>query len=214
MTGPSADAAVPDGVLLLLAAAVRGDLLTDADGMAAALRDAGWRPAAAGGTWTCAADPSWAVESVDHPPTASVLLSGWDHPVARAATGLRALLDAGEGGFAPDGDGRRWSGGHATVLLRLARQEWVGSRLAPALVQLDLTSPAGPAPAADVAAPRPAAQARRTARDGTPVARWYLAADPDLPDDVVAVLARDADPAVVAALAAAEPLRRLVRGER
>ena len=81
-------------------------------------------------------------------------------------------------------------------------------RLAPAVLQLAL-EPAG-APA-DLA-PDPV-RVRRTARDGSPVARWYLAADASLPADVAELLARDEDPRVVAALAAAEAQRRLVLGD-
>ena len=212
MTESTGDGEVPDGVGLLLRDAVRGRLLTDADGMATALARAGWVRGTVGGSWACAADPSWTVQSTVHPPSVSVFTVGWDRDVARATTRLLARLDAGEAGLArgsgPGADRRSWSGGGVLVSLQDARQRWLGTRLAPAMLQLAVE----PADASDDLVPDPA-RARRTAREGSPVARWYLAADASLPEDVVELLSHDEDPLVVAALSAAEAERRLVLGD-
>ncbi|NIZ89868.1 hypothetical protein [Kineococcus rubinsiae] len=214
MTGATEEADVPAGVLLLLRDAVGGRLLTDADGMAAVLTAAGWVRGTVGGSWACVEDPSWTVESVAHPPGLSVFTVGWDHDVARAVTRLGARLDAGEAGLVPggepDAEWRRWSAGAALVLLQHARQRWWGTRLAPAMLQLAV-QPAG----AEHEAPAPDPErARRVARAGSPVARWYLAGDATLPDDVVDLLAADDDPLVVAALTAGEGQRLIAREER
>jgi len=54
-------------------------------------------------------------------------------------------------------------------------------------------------------------RSHRVAREGTPLQRWNLAGQEDLPDDVVQALALDTDPAVVAALGAGSRQRQLWR---
>jgi len=217
VTGSTREGDVPEDVLALLHAAVRGELLSDADGMAAVLTTAGWVRGAAGGSWACAADPAWTVESVDRPPSVAVFTYGWDDAVARAGRRLRARLDAGEAGLRPDDadpDGGTWRAGQVVVLLLVERQRWAGSRLVPATLQLAVER-AGAAVPTDLSAvgssETSAAQARRVAREGSAVARWYLAANATLPDDVVDVLARDDDPRVVVALAEGAAQRELAR---
>lgn len=225
MTGSTREGDVPDDVVALLHAAVAGSLLSDADGMATSLTAAGWVRGAPGGTWACAADPAWTVESVDRPPSVAVFTYGWDDAVARAGQRLRARLDAGEAGLRPDPgaadpgaadlDAGSWSAGGALVLLRVERQHWSGSRLVPATLQLALEHAAAVPddPSAVSSAAAGAEEARRVARAGSAVARWYLAADATLPDDVVELLAHDDDPRVVVALAEGAAQRRLARGD-
>ncbi len=50
-------------------------------------------------------------------------------------------------------------------------------------------------------------RARRLAREGSAITRWYLAGEDHLPEDVVVLLAADEDPAVVAASEADEGRR-------
>ena len=219
MTGSTREGDVPEDVVALLHAAVRGELLTDADGMAAVLTAAGWVRGAPGGSWACAADAAWTVESVDRPPGVAVFTYGWDDAVARAGQRLRARLDAGEAGLRPDDaevGGGSWRAGEVVVVLLVERQRWFGSRLVPATLQLAVERTGAAAPAelsVDVSAQAAAAQARRVAREGSAVARWYLAADATLPDDVVDLLARDDDPRVVVALAEGAAQRELARGD-
>lgn len=52
-------------------------------------------------------------------------------------------------------------------------------------------------------------RARRIATSGSPVARWYLAGEADLPEDVIDTLRHDSDPAVVAAIESGEKYRNM-----
>ena len=62
-------------------------------------------------------------------------------------------------------------------------------------------------------APRDPQSACRIAAEGSTIARWYLAGEDHLPDDVIAVLAAGEDESVIAALEINEERRRIARGD-
>ncbi|NAZ76067.1 hypothetical protein GTQ99_11685 [Kineococcus sp. T13] len=204
---------VPDGVLQLLRSALRGDLLTDVEAMATALHEAGWTPCTHGGSWTHGNDPAWSVQSSDHAPNVSIFAEGDHQVLLQRAAALRTLIDSGQVGPAqagdPDPDWVTWSGGEVVLSLNVSPRRSLGGHVVPAVLQLAAERADTPS---EGLAPDPE-RARQLAREGSPIARWYLAGQDVLPDDVVAVLAADADPAVRAALAANEQQRQFTRGQ-
>jgi hypothetical protein len=200
---------LPRGVVLLLQSAVRGDQLIGADAMAGALQDAGWVRQEGSGSWFCSAEPAWTVESSAHPPHVSIFPQGDYEALVLLAAAVRTLLESGQVGALlagePDLGWSIWSGTDVVVSLIVGPEHRVGDNVIPALLQLALDRPDTPrwGPRLDPA------RARRLAEEGSPVARWYLAGESHLPDDVVDLLARDDDATVVAALAANEGQRRL-----
>ncbi|NAZ75976.1 hypothetical protein GTQ99_11210 [Kineococcus sp. T13] len=207
---------VPEAVLLLLERAVGGDLLGGGvEAMAAALAATGWVRGVGSGSWSCAADPSWSVQSAGLAPGLSVVCTGGPADLLHLTGALRALLDSGRAGAVrpgePDPDWRTWSAGRAgeevVLLLHVGEEHRVNRHLVPALLVLEVeradTPHAGLAPDPE--------RARRLAREGSATTRWYLAGEDHLPEDVVALLAADEDPAVVAALEAGAGRRDLVR---
>lgn len=204
---------IPVGVVSLLQRAVSGDALARVERMALALTETGWLRGRGSGSWSYASDPSWTVESAGHPPSLSIFVRGSDDEQEEATDALHDLLDAGRAGLvsraAPAWSWSRWLGGGVEVSLSLSRQSWLGSRRVPAMMQLAVEPADAPA---EGAAPDPQS-ARRIAADGSAVARWYLAGQLHLPDDVVDVLAADEDPSVVTALDLNEEQRRIEQGE-
>lgn len=204
---------VPVGVVSLLQRAVSGEALARVESMALALTETGWVRGRQSGSWSSAADASWTVESGGHPPSLSIFVRGSDGKQEEATDALRDLLDDGRAGLlsraAPAWSWSRWLGGGVEVSLSLSRQSWLGSRRVPAMMQLAVERADAPV---EGAAPD-AQSARRIAADGSAVARWYLAGQDHLPDDVVATLAADDNPSVVTALELNDEPRRIARGE-
>jgi len=204
---------VPLGVLRLLQSALRGDLLSDVEAMATALHEAGWAPSTRSGSWAHLNDRSWSVESSDHALNVSIFAQGDHDAVLQRAAALRTLIDSGEAGPARPGDldpdWMTWSDNRVVISMNVSPPRLLGARIVPATLQLALERADTPS---EGLPPEPE-RARRLARDGSPMVRWYLAGEDVLPDDVVAVLAADDDPAVRAALAANEQQRRFIRGE-
>lgn len=195
---------VPDSVALVVRAALRGQLLTDVDTMAAQLEQAGWTPQKYGGAWSCSTAPAWSVESSDHAPNLSIFTRGQDDLVAQTAQRICSLIDAGDLGAAkrgePEVDWTLWSGGAVIVSLNATKGRSLGQHWAEGMIQLALEREDTPCDGL----PDDPQRNLRVAHTGSPVARWYLAAQENLSDVVVELLAGDDDPAVVAALAAGE----------
>ena len=210
---------VPEVVLLLLRHAVGADLLTSTESMAAALTASGWVREVGSGSWSCAADPRWSVQSAGHPPGLSVFCTGDPQHLAHLTRALHALLDSGgvEGlrvGAVQPGEAdpgwRTWSTGRpgeqVILLLHVGEQHRVNEHQVPALLILEVERADTP----HEGLPPDPERARRLAREGSATTRWYLAGEDHLPEDVVDLLAADEDPAVVAALEANEGRRDLV----
>ncbi|WP_041292353.1 hypothetical protein [Kineococcus radiotolerans] len=211
---------VPAGVLLLLQRATGTGLLSSVEAMATALTETGWVRGTTSGSWSHATDTSWTVESGDHAPNLSIFTHGDDEHahqrLLHLASALRALIDSGQAGAVQPGeadpDWSTWSGTDAVLSLNVTPQrqlDELGKYRLPALLQLAIER--GDTPSERL--PLDLQRAHRLAREGSPIARWYLAGDDRLPDDVVALLAADEDSAVVAALEANEGQRRVARGE-
>ncbi|WP_432572622.1 hypothetical protein [Kineococcus sp. SYSU DK005] len=212
---------IPQGVLLLLQRATGAGLLSSVEAMATALTETGWVRGTTSGSWSCAADASWTVQSADHAPNLSIFRQGNDQQeyerLLHLADALRALIDAAEVAAVrpgePDADWSTWSGGEVVLMLNVTPQRQLdapgksgepGRYRLPALLHLALERADTPAQGL----PFDLARAHRLARQGSAIARWYLAGEDLLPEDVVALLAADEDPAVVAALNANEEHRR------
>ena len=206
---------VPPGVRLLLQRATGTGRLSSVEAMAAALTGTGWGRGTTSGSWCYAADASWTVESGGHPPNLSIFTQGeGEHEYQRLlhlGGALRSLIDSGQVGAVqrgePDPDWSTWSGGNVVLSLNVAPQRRLGERgehLLPALLHLAVERADTPSEGLPFDLPR----ARRLVQEGSPIARWYLAGEDLLPDDVAALLATDEDPAVVAALDANDEHRR------
>ncbi|MEJ5914005.1 hypothetical protein [Pseudokineococcus sp. 1T1Z-3] len=198
----------------LLRAGVSGRLLVDVDAMAGHLDAAGWVRGLLSGSWECPDAPAWSVGSSDHDPHVSVFAHGSDDLVTRTSEGLKALLDSGDAGAVrpgePDSHWILWHTDavvvslHASAGRRFGRR-WVDASLHLALERTD-TPPEG--------RPHDPDRDLAVARTGSPVARWYLAGQDVLADDVVAQLAGDDDPAVRAALAAGAEERQITKEQQ
>ncbi|GAA4975542.1 hypothetical protein [Kineococcus glutinatus] len=201
---------------LLLQRAVGAGLLSSVETMVTALTEAGWVRGTTSGSWSYAVDPSWTVESSDHAPHLSIFTQGEDeHEYQRLlhlADALRALIGSGQVGAVqpgcPDPDWSTWSGGDVVLSLNAGPQRRLGKHRLPALLHLAIERADTPSEGLSLDLQR----AQRLAREGSPIDRWYLPGDDLLPDDVVALLAADPDPAVVAALYANAGQRRVARG--
>ncbi|TXR51666.1 GNAT family N-acetyltransferase [Quadrisphaera setariae] len=212
---------VPEPVLAVLREAVVAGLLDDADSLAAGLERAGWRRGRSGGRWTCPSHPGWSVQSAEHPPSLSVFADGEHEVVAGASTRLARHLGSGGTGrpldheLDPDRlDWPRWTTADVEVSLHLSPfpaplplPDHLEALAAPCSLQLAVQRTDAP----PEGLPWDHERALRVARHGSPVARWYLAAQDDLTDDVVEVLRNDEDPAVVAALDDGASQRRVLR---
>ena len=213
MTAPTHTGHVPEGILLLLQRATGDGLLHDAETMAAALADTGWVRQTSSGSWSYEADASWTVQSTDHAPHVSLFTHGEHQHLLHLADALRALLTSGQVGPVqpgePDPDWSTWTGADVVISLNVTPQRELGKHLVPAVLQLALERADTPTEGL----PPDPERTRRLAREGSPLTRWYLAGHDHLPEDVVALLAADADAAVVAALDANERQRRSARDE-
>lgn len=197
---------VPAPVASVLQLAAAGRLLGDVDRVAAALRSSGWTRGTSGGVWELAPHPRWSIVTGWSAAHVSVFSGGdREHPVPLSdlqtvADQLAVLADAAPAlrPGVPDPDWRSWVGDEVHVDLGTSPEKDLGTVVVPAVLQLVLES----SPAQDV--PLDPDAARRTAVDGSSDARWTLAGERDLPDEVVALLASSDDPAVVSALGARE----------
>lgn len=220
--------AVVDSVLTVTRAAVSGSLLSDADSLAAGIGVANWVRSVRGGDWLFPDVPTWHLLPSDHAPNLAVFFSDEDvSTVVAAGQELVRRLDQEEGllrhGPDPgwfdwlpsdqrwaewdglDADWLTWDGRLARVSLnvtpaRQARRVRVLPNLHFQIERIDTPSEGLPVDND---------RARRIARSGSPVARWYLAGQPVLPDDVVKMLRRDDDSAVVAAVEGGEARREM-----
>lgn len=211
--------AVLDKVLSVTRAAVSGGLLSDADSLAAGIEAAGWVRAVDGGHWYCPDEPSWSLLSSDHAPNLAVFLTEED-AAAVFTTGqeLARRLDQNEGlhldgsdtGWPAwsredprwaewsghEADWVMWDGGPARISLSVQPAYQPDRHRVPPHLHFQIgrldTPPEG--------LPADPDRARRIVDSGSPVARWYLAGESELPVDVIDALRRDSDPAVVAAL--------------
>lgn len=211
---PLQHATPPGSVTALLTGAVRGDLLTDVDALAGVLSATGWVREVGSGSWTCRSDPAWSVQSSGFVPSVSIFAAGDHDLLLQAAATVAAWMGSGAAGGsqpgAPDPDWRTWTGEHVVVSLTVGPPRPLGGQLVPATLHLALERPT--APAGEL--PLSPDDAHRLRREGTPVARWYLAGVDEIPDDVVALLADDEDPAVVAAVAENAEHRRVTLDHR
>jgi hypothetical protein len=200
---------LPAPVASVLRTAAAGHLLGDVDRVAAALRSAGWTPATSGGAWALPTGPRWSVVTEWSGRHVSVF-SGGDpgEPVPLSdlealADELAALADAdpalrpGD----PDPDWRSWAGDAVRVDLTTTAEKDLGKVVVPAVLHLAVESADAPTDGV----PPDVDAARRVAVDGSADARWTLAGEHELPDDVVSLLASTCDAAVLAALDARAP---------
>ncbi len=197
---PRSDDAVPSGVLGVVRRAAADGLLSSVEAMAGGLTAEGWTRAVAPGIWQHPVDPAWTIISGDHAPNASIFFSGDDGAVMDAADRLRDQLDRGVAGpvtrQADDDDWNFWTGGDVTISLNASSRRQRGAVVVRAMLQLAIELTKTPHEGLSVDPER----SRRIALTGTPLQRWYLAADRDLPDDVRAILRNDPDPQVSAAM--------------
>jgi len=203
----------PDGVVELLRRAGSGEVLATVESMTDALTETGWARAVPSGSWSYTGDPSWTVESAGHPPSLSIFVRASDSEQEQWSASLHAVLESGKVGTltraTPAWSWSRWFACGVEFSLDLSRERRLGARRVPAVMQLALERADAPA---EGLAPDPW-RARRVAVEGSAVARWYLAGEDSLPEDVVKLLAADDDVAVVAALEISEKRRRVVLGE-
>jgi len=202
---PLTTPATPTGVLELLEAAVQRGLLDDAESLASGLERAGWRRDTQGGWWTYEHDPAWTVGSSVDPAGFSAFATGPDEVVAAAADEVASHLSGGgvDGLVGVDLDdlgARLWQAGAVSVELYFSPAKTVELPHKSIEVQCVLQLAASRLDAPSDWQPPDHERSRRVVREGSALRRWYLAAQEDLPDDVVQALALDEDPAVVAAL--------------
>lgn len=147
-------------------------------------------------------------------PDLSIFSAGEDEHLLHVAGALRTLMGSarvvamrpGE----PDPEVGRWFGGEVVFSLYASTQRRMGKHPVPGVVQLGIERADTPSEGLAVDRQR----ARRLAREGSPIDRWYLASHVHLPQDVEAVLAADEDADVVAALNDNKARRRLKRDAR
>jgi hypothetical protein len=204
---------LPVGVVGLLQRAVQSEVLVTVESMALVLSETGWARGLRSGSWSYGADPSWSVESAGHPPALSIFVRGNDGQQERWTESLHALLNSGRVGplrrAEPVWSWSRWFAGDVEISVSLSPQSWHGAHRIPAMMQLAVERADAPP---EGLAPDPQS-ARRTATEGSAIARWYLAGEDTLPDEVVEMLAADDDPSVVTAVQMNEEQRRIVHDE-
>ena len=146
-------------------------------------------------------------------PSLSIFVRGSDVQQERWTASLHALLNSGLVGplrrAEPVWSWSRWFAGGVEISVSLSHQKWIGPHRVPVMMQLALERADAPP---EGYAPDPQC-ARRRATEGSAIARWYLAGEDTLPDDVVEPLAADDDPSVVTALQMNEGQRRIVHDE-
>ncbi|MHA7220302.1 hypothetical protein ACX80L_15620 [Arthrobacter sp. MDT1-48-3] len=220
--------AVLDKVLFVTHEAVSNDLLSDADSLAAGIEAAGWVRAVDGGHWYYPDEPSWSLLSSDHAPNLAVFLTEEDASVV-FTTGqeLARRLDQNEDlhqhesrpgwpTWSPDDarwaewtglgpDWVMWDGGPARISLNVQPAYQPGRHRSPPHLHFQIERLDTPTEGL----PTNFGRARHVAASGSPVARWYLAGEVDLPEDVIDALQRDSDPAVVAAIESGEKYRAM-----
>ncbi|MBC3761824.1 hypothetical protein ACUN7V_17115 [Quadrisphaera oryzae] len=204
---PLTNPAPPTGVMQLVEEAAHRGLLKDGDSLASGIERAGWRRDTHGGWWTYEPDPAWRLGSTIDPADVSIFATGSDAVVAAAADQVASHLTAGGveglvGGGADELGVRSWRGSAVSVDLYFSPTKTVdfpGKKIEiPCCLQLAVARQDAPSDRQ----PSDHERARRAAQSGTRMQRWYLAAQDDLPADVVQALALDDEPAVVAALKA------------
>jgi len=204
---------LPVGVVGLLQRAVQSEVLVTVESTALVLSETGWARGLRSGSWSYGADPSWSVESAGHPPALSIFVRGNDGQQERWTESLHALLNSGRVGplrrAEPVWSWSRWFAGDVEISVSLSPQSWHGAHRIPAMMQLAVERADAPP---EGLAPDPQS-ARRTATEGSAIARWYLAGEDTLPDEVVEMLAADDDPSVVTAVQMNEEQRRIVHDE-
>jgi len=204
---------LPVGVVGLLQRAVQSEVLGSVESMALVLSETGWARGLRSGSWSYGADPSWSVESAGHPPALSIFVRDNDGQQERWTESLHALLNSGRVGplrrAEPVWSWSRWFAGDVEISVSLSPQSWHGAHRIPAMMQLAVERADAP-PEGLVPDPQ---SARRTATEGSAIARWYLAGEDTLPDEVVEMLAADDDPSVVTAVQMNEEQRRIVHDE-
>jgi len=204
---------LPSGVVELLRCAAHSEVLGSVESMALVLSETGWARGLRSGSWSYVADPSWSVESAGHPPSLSIFVRGSDAQQERWAASLHDLLDSGHLGPLSRAKAlwswSRWFAGGVEFSVNLSPESWHGAHRIPAMMQLAVERADAPA---EGLAPDPQC-ARRRAAEGSAIARWYLAGEDTLPDDVVEMLAADDDPSVVTAVQMNEGQRRIVHDE-
>jgi len=204
---------LPVGVVGLLQRAVQSEVLGSVESMALVLSETGWARGLRSGSWSYGADPSWSVESAGHPPALSIFVRGNDGQQERWTESLHALLNSGRVGplrrTEPVWSWSRWFAGDVEISVSLSPQSWHGAHRIPAMMQLAVERADAPP---EGLAPDPQS-ARCRATEGSAIARWYLAGEDNLPDDVLELLAADDDTSVVTALQMNEEQRRIVHDE-
>lgn len=205
MEHPTDEGIAPDGVFEVVRLAVQKDLLSSIESLAAGLTGSGWIRETPPGLWRHRTIPGWSVVSMDHAPNASIFFTGSDEAVSDTEMRIRGEFDGGA-----VGDLRRriedphwtiWSGGEVVISLNAEPTRRHEQYVVPATMQLAVERSDTPA---EGLAPDPE-RARRIARTGSPLQRWHLAAERDLPEDVIELLRQDRDPAVAAAIEVARP---------
>lgn len=213
--GRPADPPFPEALGALLDLADTDSLLRDAESLATSLTDAGWSPDVESGRF---AVDDWDLLSSTWAPTVSVFFEGDEDEVRVRAQAVASFLRSRSDRWAFHAEGDDWSGwplddvrwtegdwmavhllewrGDGVVISLYLQPDYrPGKVLAPANLHLAIeradTPPEG--------LPRDDERARRVARDGSVVERWFLAGEHELPDDVIAALESDPDSRVRAA---------------
>ncbi|GAB3599037.1 hypothetical protein GCM10027586_01460 [Kineococcus gypseus] len=215
---------VPTGVAQLLQCAVgaRGTedaavgpgVLDSVEAMTTALAETGWVRQVPSGAWSYGADPSWTVQSAGHHPNLGIFTSGELERLLHLTGALHALIESGRVGAVQAGRALHgwstWSNARVRLSLYEDEEHRVNRHLVPGLLQLHIERVDSPVHGRTL----DPHLARRLARHGSMIERWYLAGEDELPEDVLTVLAADEDASVVAALDASAGRReRVARGE-
>lgn len=222
------DDAILDAILAMTHSAVRGKLLADVDSLAIGIEAAGWARAVDGGHWYCPGEPAWSLLSSDHAPNLAVFLTDDDATtVFRTGQDLARRLDRAEGlrrhgpdprwpSWSPDdprwaewtglgADWVMWDGGPARISLNVRPAHQPGRHYSPPHLHFQI----GRLDTPSEGLPADPERARHTVNSGSTVARWYLAGEVDLPEDIVNILRRDPDAAVVAAVESGQKFRTM-----
>ena len=211
----SAGQAVPEAVKALLDVADADTLLRDAESLATGLADAGWMPDVESGRFAAG---DWDLLSSAWAPNVSVFFEGEEDEVRVRAQAVASFLSSRTERWAFHTDGDDWSewtlddvrwtegdwmalhplewrGGGVVVSLIIRPDYQPGKVLAPANLHIGIDR----ADAPPEGLPRDDERARRVVREGSVIDRWFLAGEPELPDDVIAALEDDPDSRVRAA---------------
>lgn len=215
---------VLDGVVDIAMAATDRVLLRDVESLAEGLGAAGWVRGLQGGRWRWASDASWDARSVGVDPALSLFFFGSAENVYPAAQDLVARFKArglrrqgvdaswmtwtGRGCPVSPTSGYHsdwvlWNGRHAALSLNVRPVDRADPHPLPVYLNLRIErTDVLPASTGLMSV-----DAGLVAREGSDLARWYLAGDPSLSPVLLNLLRRDPD-AAVAAAARAEVRRR------